>query len=81
MKNAYRKAKQFVADHEEAFTIGAIVAFVAATSAVTVYAVNEEAKQQQKVNEWTREQNFQGRAVYQLADGSYLAVSKESETN
>ena len=81
MKNTYRKVKQFVKNHDDAFFTGAITVVAAAT--VVVYAVMlnsalaEEAKQQKEHEEWIQEQNFAGKAVYQLADGRFIAVSKD----
>jgi uncharacterized protein with FMN-binding domain len=56
----------------------ATVAITATAATVAaVYIADAEMKQQKEINEWTKKQNFSGRAVYQLADGSYIAVSQD----
>jgi hypothetical protein len=54
--------------------MGAVyTALGAAVTSVAVYA----AKQAEELEDWTREQNFAGKTVYELADGSHIAVSKD----
>jgi hypothetical protein len=81
MKKTYRKVKQWTNDHYDALCVTGSIALAAAGSAavlaIATWSAKEIANQQKQVSDWTREQNFAGKTVYQLADGSYIAVSKE----
>lgn len=77
MKNTYRKVKQFMADHEEGIFMAAVAATITAATVAVVFIADAERKQEKEIADWTIEQNFAGKAVYQLADGSYIAVSKD----
>ncbi len=81
MKKTYRKVKQWAKDHEDGVSTAAVYALAVAASAGIVvlyaWAYKKAEEQQKELNDWTREQNFAGRAVYELADGSYIAVSEE----
>jgi hypothetical protein len=70
----YQNCKAFVKDHSDVIVMGAVyTALGAAVTSVAVYA----AKQAEELEDWTREQNFAGKTVYELADGSHIAVSKD----
>jgi hypothetical protein len=81
MKKTYRKVKQYVKDHREDIYDWMPIAIAAAGTAAAVVVVTmataKEAEEQKKIDDWTREQNFDGKTVYELADGSYIAVSKD----
>lgn len=77
MKTAYRKVRKFMADHEEGIFMATVAITATAATVAAVYIADAERKQQKEINEWTKKQNFSGHAVYQLADGSYLAVSQD----
>lgn len=77
MKNYYRKSKQFVQDHSDAFQVGAVLVLTAAATSAVAYLATLEVKQQKEIQDWTREQNFAGKTVYELADGSLIAVSQD----
>lgn len=77
MKNITRKVKQFYHDHEEGIFMATVAATITAATIAVVYIADAESKQQKELQQWTQEQNFAGKAVYQLADGSYIAVSKD----
>lgn len=74
MKKYYRKAKQFVADHDDEFFTGAVLAVSAAISAAGIYLVAKEMKRQEAAQDWTKEKNLEGKIVYQLGNGDYLAT-------
>lgn len=77
MKNYYRKSKQFVHDHSDAFRLGTTLVLAAAATGAAAYVVVLEAKQVEENQEWIREQNFAGKTVYELANGSLIAVSQD----
>lgn len=77
MKKTYRKVKTFVQKHDEAFYMGAAIALSAAATTATIYLAAKVAEEQKEIDAWTREQNFAGKTVYTLQDGSYIAVSPE----
>jgi hypothetical protein len=77
MKKIIRRAKEFAEKHDEGIFLALAVAGSLAAAAVTVKITEIATKQQAEFNEWTQEQNFAGKTVIQLADGSHIAVSKE----
>ena len=77
MKKTYRKVKQFVKDHEDALYIGTIIVGTTATAIAVAFVADHEVKAQKELDEWTRVQNFRGKTVYKLDEGSYIAVSAD----
>ena len=77
MKNYYRKSKQFVHDHSDAFALGATLALAATVTGIAAFAAVMEIRMEEERQEWTREQNFAGKTVYELANGSLIAVSQD----
>jgi hypothetical protein len=77
MKNYYRKSKKFVHDHSDAFQLGAILVLATAATGITAYAAVLEVRQAEENQDWIREQNFAGKTVYELANGSLIAVSQD----
>ena len=82
IKTAYRKTKKFLHDNDEVvFLVTAGAVLTAASIAAVVWSTKqynteladyEEA--QMALTEFTKKSNAEGKAVYLLADGSYIAV-------
>jgi hypothetical protein len=77
MKNYYRKSKKFVHDHSDEFQLGAIIALATAITGAAAYVAVLEVRQAEENQKWIREQNFAGKTVYELANGSLIAVSQD----
>lgn len=77
MKKYYRKVKQFVQDHDDEFFTGTVIVLSTVAAAAILHTIAKFQEQEQERNNWVREQNFAGKAVFVLDDGSYLAVSPE----
>lgn len=75
MKKYYRKAKQFVADHDEEIVTGTIMTIYAAAATAMGYYIVKQVKEQKKVEDWTKQKNLEGMIVYQLGNGDYLATN------
>ncbi len=71
LRNMYKTGKAY---YQQAAAKNALEQSKKATD---TWAYKKAEQQQKELNDWVREQNFAGKAVYQLADGSYIAVSKE----
>lgn len=50
-------------------------------TALTVYAIKEENKQARELDAWVKSENSKGNSVFQLIDGSYLAVPTPEYVN
>lgn len=74
VKKYYRKAKQFVADHDEEIVTGTIITLYTAAAAAMGYYIVKQLKEQKAVEEWTKNKNLEGMIVYQLGNGDYLAT-------
>jgi hypothetical protein len=77
MKERIRKARQFVKDHDDAFFTAGIIVFYTACGVALVAIAGKAIQQQKEQDEWIAEQNYEGKAVYRLANGNLLAVSKD----
>lgn len=75
VKKYYRKVKQFAVDHDDEIFTGAIFTFYAAACTAMGYYIVKQMKEQQAVEEWTKNKNLEGMIVYQLGNGDYLATN------
>jgi hypothetical protein len=78
MTSMKAKVKQYWNDHSDQFWLAGIAAFYAGAMAACGVIIYKGLKDQAEKEAWIAEQNFAGKAVYQLADGKLIAVTNEA---
>lgn len=77
----YQTIKNWTREHQPTITAAAITTAAVAVYGGLVYiAIKQEeeaTKQRQQLGAWTIEQNKAGKSVFQLADGSHIAVAMD----